>query len=195
MVGGRKTRRRQRTRKQRGGQGRLPIFQKLSGNRVNLDLPTSLPAAPNERNTPSLNTVSEQFLPRNLNTSSPNLSFSYEATPSLPLAVEQTPPSSLEFQIFFTKFQKLIDAANLSSTDIVKFVVLLADLVTELHLNSDEIIRVLELYELLLTYQYSNSIGNRPRVRRYNVYENLEALVRGLKRTNQLLTVDFSKLF
>ncbi len=189
MAKGQKTRRR----KQRGGQGRLPVFQKLSGNRgVNLNLPTSLPNAPNE-SMPALNTISDQSRP-----------FSYEGTPNIPRLpplptpsppVEQTPPSSLEFQIFFRKFQRLIYTANLSSQDIVHFVILLANFIQELYLNSDEVIRVLDIFEFLLTYQYSNMIGNKPRVRRYDVFEVLDGFVRGLKRSGQLMSVDLQKLF
>ncbi len=185
---GQKTRRR----KQRGGQGRLPVFQKLSGNRgVNLNLPTSLPNAPNE-SMPTIETLREP-------------TFSYEGTPNIPRItplpapppppVEQTPPSSLEFQIFFRKFQRLIYTANLSSQDIVHFVMLLANFIQELYLNSDEVIRVLDIFEFLLTYQYSNMIGNKPRVRRYDVFEVLDGFVRGLKRSGQLMSVDLQRLF
>ncbi len=175
MAGRKYTRRRKAggTRKQRGGQPK-------DENHLSLNLPTSLPTASHLwyseiPNLPSLETAA--------------------APAPAPAPIEQTPPSSLEFQIFFAKLMKLIQNANLRPNDLVKFVVILADLVKELYLNSDEIIRVLDIYEILLISQYEDVIGRQPRILRYNVYEALPKLIRSLKRSNQLLAIPPERLF
>jgi hypothetical protein len=138
---GRQTRKRRGTHKrsQHGGQGRLPIFEKITG---------------------------EYYLPSNLDPPEPA-----PFPPAVP--TEAVPPSCLEFQIFFQDLDFLIKKYKLTPIEIKEFISVLSDLTKELNLNSDELIRVLNLYK--------NNLSNK--VRDIN---KLERHIRLLKRSNRL---------
>jgi hypothetical protein len=138
---GRQTRKKRGTHKrsQHGGQGRLPIFEKITG---------------------------EYYLPSNLDPPEP-------APLPPPVPTEAVPPSSLEFQIFFQELDFLIKRYKLTPIEVKDFISVLSDLSRELYLNSDELIRVLNLYK--------NNLSNK--VRDVN---KLARHVRFLKRGNRL---------
>lgn len=151
-------RKRRSTKKQRGGQPRLPVFEAISeGVSVPPDpaveeaiqamrqqplpaLQNVFPRVPNTLNLGFLNTYAPAPEPAPV----PNLRIPE------PRPIEQVPPSSLEFQIFFTEFHRLVVSYRISPREISEFVIALADLTRNLSLNSEEVLRVLTIYEDLL---------------------------------------------